>query len=159
MSEENSPMAAELVVSRWFNTTDAITLAGLRGRPVFLHAFQLLCPGCLSAALPQVERIERIFSRTDIAIIGLHTVFELHDRMTPAILQEFLKEKEIRYPVGVDQPGERADLPVTMKTYQLQGTPSSVVIGRDGRIRHQVFGVEEDLIVGARIALAIAAGY
>ena len=37
--------APELVVSRWFNTSEPLTLAGLRGRVVMLHAFQMLCPG------------------------------------------------------------------------------------------------------------------
>ena len=61
----------ELAVSQWFNTPKPLTLSQLRGRPVFLHAFQLLCPGCVSEALPQVKRIEKTFGRTDLQIIGL----------------------------------------------------------------------------------------
>ncbi len=158
MSENNVPKAPELAISEWFNTTAPITLAGLRGRPVYLHTFQLLCPGCLANALPQVQRIERIFSRTDLQIIGVHTVFELHDQMTPVILKGFIEEKKIRYPVGVDLADGKSDIPVTMERYGLRGTPSSVLIGRDGAIVHQLFGVEEDLIVGARIGVAVASG-
>lgn len=158
MSENNAPKAPELAISEWFNTKTGITLAELRGRPVYLHTFQLLCPGCLANALPQVQRIERIFSRTDLQIIGVHTVFELHDQMTPQILKGFLEDKQIHYPVGVDLADGRSDIPVTMQRYALPGTPSSVLIGRDGAIDHQVFGVEEDLIVGARIGLAVASG-
>jgi hypothetical protein len=32
-----------------------------------------------------------------------------------------------------------------------------VLIGRDGTILHQMFGVEDDIAVGARIAMALAA--
>jgi len=158
MSDTHGPEAPELAISEWFNTTAPITLAALRGRPVFLHTFQLLCPGCLANALPQVQRIERVFSRTDLQIIGVHTVFELHESMTPAILKGFIEQKEIRYPVGVDVADEKSDIPITMQRYQLRGTPSSVLIGRDGSVIHQVFGVEDDLIVGARIGMALGSG-
>jgi hypothetical protein len=56
--------APELAVSEWFNTPAPITLASLIGRPVFLHTFQALCPGCVSDAIPQVKRIEQVFART-----------------------------------------------------------------------------------------------
>lgn len=39
--------APELAVSEWFNTPAPISLASLIGRPVFLHTFQALCPGCV----------------------------------------------------------------------------------------------------------------
>lgn len=46
------PLAPEMAVSEWFNTPKPLTLAGLRGRPVFLHSFQLPCPGWVSEAIP-----------------------------------------------------------------------------------------------------------
>lgn len=157
MAAHDVSLAPELAVSQWFNTPVPLSLAGLRGRPIFLHSFQLLCPGCVAQAIPQVRRIEKIFSDSDLQIIGLHTVFEHHAAMTPVTLQAFLHEYRLKSPVGVDLAEERADIPVTMQRYGLQGTPSSVLIGRDGAMLHQVFGVEDDIVVGARIAMAIAA--
>lgn len=157
MAAHDVSLAPELAVSQWFNTPVPLSLAGLRGRPIFLHSFQLLCPGCVAQAIPQVRRIEKIFSDSDLQIIGLHTVFEHHAAMTPVTLQAFLHEYRLKSPVGVDLAEEGADIPVTMQRYGLQGTPSSVLIGRDGAMLHQVFGVEDDIVVGARIAMAIAA--
>lgn len=153
---EASPLAPELAVSEWFNTPEAITLASLRGRPVFLHAFQALCPGCVSDAVPQLHRLEQVFGKTDLAIIGIHTVFEHHAAMSPVTLKAFLHEYRIRSPVGVDLADPHSDIPVTMQRFGLRGTPSSVLIGRDGAIIHQTFGVEADLALGARIALALS---
>jgi hypothetical protein len=34
-------LAPEIAVSRWFNTSEPLTLSGLRGRPALLHAFQV----------------------------------------------------------------------------------------------------------------------
>jgi hypothetical protein len=157
MSAFNATLAPELAVSEWFNTPAPLTLSALRGRPVYLHSFQLLCPGCISEAIPQVQRIERIFGHTDLQIIGLHTVFEHHQAMTPVTLKAFLHEYRIRHPVGVDLADARSDIPVTMQRFGFRGTPSSVLIGRDGAILHQSFGVEEDIVIGARIAMALSA--
>lgn len=148
--------APELAVSAWLNTAGPLTLAGLRGRVVLLHAFQLLCPGCVAQSIPQVQRIERVFSGSDLQIIGLHTVFEHHDAMSPVTLRAFLHEYRIVSPVGVDMSDEQSPIPVTMRRYGFRGTPSSVLIGHNGAILHETFGVEEDLVVGARIAMALA---
>ena len=157
MSATQAVLAPELAVSEWFNTSEPLTLAGLRGRPVFLHTFQLLCPGCIAQAIPQVQRIERVFAGSDLQIIGVHTVFEHHAAMSPVTLRAFLHEYRLRSPVGVDLSEEGSDIPVTMRRFGLRGTPSSVLIGRDGAILHHAFGVEEDLALGARIAMALSA--
>jgi peroxiredoxin len=81
--EQTRQPAPELQVSRWFNSPTPVTLAGLRGRPVLLHSFQMLCPGCVAHAIPQARKVAAMLERTDLAVIGLHTVFEHHAAMTP----------------------------------------------------------------------------
>ena len=157
MPDAETRLAPEIAASAWFNTPRTLTLAGLRGKPVFLHAFQLLCPGCVSDAIPQVRRIERVFAGSDLQVIGIHTVFEHHAAMTPVTLQAFLHEYRLTSPVAVDLAEDGSDLPVTMRRYGLRGTPSSILIGRDGQILNHAFGVEDDIAVGARIAMALAA--
>ena len=93
--------APELAVTRWFNTLDNPTLADLRGEVVVIETFQMLCPGCVSHGLPQAKRIQQNFG-DDITLLGLHTVFEHHDAMTPVSLEAFLHEYQITFPVGVD---------------------------------------------------------
>lgn len=149
-------LAPELAVSEWFNTDKPITLASLRGRVVLLHAFQLLCPSCVSDALPQIRKVEHFFRRSDLQVIGLHSVFEHHAAMTPVTLKAFIQEYRLTSPIGVDLADGTSPLPVTMRRYAFQGTPSTVLIGRDGRILHQSFGVEDDMVVGARIAGALS---
>lgn len=148
--------APELITDRWFNSKTPVTLAGLRGRPVLLHTFQMLCPGCVMHAIPQVQRIAEILRQTDLAVIGLHTVFEHHDAMTPVSLEAFLHEYRIKYPVGVDLPGVPGPVPQTMATYGFRGTPSTVLIDRNGFIRHHGFGQEDDIALGVRLGLLMA---
>ena len=148
--------APELAVSRWFNTPTPITLAALRGRVVMLHAFQMLCPGCVAHGTPQAQRAHALFRESDLAVIGLHTVFEHHAAMTPVSLEAFIHEYRLSFPIGVDQPAESGPIPVTMARYEMRGTPTAILIGRDGGIRHHGFGQEDDMALGAIIGTLLA---
>jgi hypothetical protein len=110
----------------------------------------------MSHGTPQAERAHRMFRNTDLKVIGLHTVFEHHAAMTPVSLEAYIHEYRLSFPIGVDQPGEGVAIPVTMQRYQMQGTPTSVLIGRDGRIRHQGFGQEDDMALGMIIGTLLA---
>jgi hypothetical protein len=131
-----------------------MSLADLRGSVVVIEAFQMLCPGCVSHGLPQAQRVAATFG-SDITLIGLHTVFEHHEAMTPVSLEAFLHEYRITFPVGVDEPSPDSGAPLTMRRYGLRGTPSLVLIGRDGRLRLNAFGQIDDLALGAHIARLI----
>jgi len=143
--------APEWSTEAWFNTDRPLSLADLRGRVVALYAFQMLCPGCVSTALPQAQRVAETFAPEQVAVVGLHTVFEHHAANSPAALQAFLHEYRIRFPVGVDQPGPDGGIPVTMAAYAMQGTPTLILIDREGRVRKHKFGHETDLRLGAEI--------
>lgn len=149
-------LAPELAVSQWFNTATPITLASLRGRVVMLHAFQMLCPGCVAHGTPQAQRAEALFRNTDLAVIGLHTVFEHHAAMTPVSLEAFIHEYRLTFPIGVDQAAEDGPIPITMARYEMRGTPTAILIGRDGHIRHHGFGQEDDMALGAIIGTLLA---
>lgn len=146
--------APELSVLQWFNS-EPLTLASLRGRVVLLHAFQMLCPGCVSHGTPQAKKAHEIFG-SGLAVIGLHTVFEHHAAMTPVSLEAFLHEYRLSFPVAVDLPSEDGPIPQTMRAYGMRGTPTHILIDRAGEIRHHGFGAEEDMALGARIATLLA---
>ncbi|MGH8312762.1 MAG: redoxin family protein, partial [Gammaproteobacteria bacterium] len=71
-------MAPAWQTSAWLNTQKPLELAQLRGKVVVLHAFQMLCPGCVADAIPQAKRVAALFADAPVAVIGLHTVFEHH---------------------------------------------------------------------------------
>lgn len=151
--------APEWSVSQWFNAQPGLQLADLRGKVIAVHAFQMLCPACVHHGLPQMQRIATTFDQRDVAVIGLHTVFEHHAAMTPVSLRAFLHENRIGFPVGVDTPcGDHPGdpIPLTMRAYGMQGTPTLLLIDRAGRLRRHSFGAEDDLEVGAAIATLVA---
>ncbi len=146
--------APELAVSQWFNTSEEVSLASLRGEVVVIEAFQMLCPGCVSHGLPQVQRVQAAFG-DELTVLGLHTVFEHHDAMTPTSLEAFLHEYRITFPVGVDVAGDGTPLPETMTRYGLRGTPSLLIVDRRGRLRLNAFGQVDDMGLGAVLARLI----
>lgn len=149
-------IAHELQVSTWLNTERPLSLAQLRGKVVAIYAFQMLCPGCVSHGIPQAKTIRATFSEQDVAVIGLHSVFEHHDVMTPQALKAFLHEYRVQFPVAVDQPSAGGPIPLTMEQYQLRGTPTLLLIDRAGRLRLSHFGRAEDMQVGALIGGLVA---
>ena len=116
--------APELSTVRWFNSPQPLTLAALRGRVVLLHAFQMLCPGCVAHGTPQAEKAHKLFAAAGLQVIGLHTVFEHHAAMTEVALEAFIHEYRLTFPIAVDRPGDPGPIPVTMQAYGMQGNAS-----------------------------------
>lgn len=144
-------------VSQWFNCPQPININQLRGKVILLHTFQLLCPGCVSHGVPQAERVHRLLAGDELVVIGLHSVFEHHAAMTPVVLEAFLHENQITHAVGVDDQKAGSAIPLTMSRYRLRGTPSLVIIDREGKIRLNEFGKVDDLLLGNLLGKLMAA--
>ena len=144
--------APELDVTEWIGTPH--TLGELRGKVVLIEAFQMLCPGCVRYGLPQAQKVHRAFPQ--VTVLGLHTVFEHHEVTGVDALKVFLSEFRLTFPVGIDRQ-DGGMLPVTMRTYGLEGTPSTLVIDREGGLALSHFGQLDDLALGAVLGEVIAA--
>ena len=155
-SPRDSPLAPALEAAAWLNTDRALTLEGLRGQVVLLHAFQMLCPGCVSHGLPQTARAFDQFGARGLAVIGLHTVFEHHAVMGEDALAAFVHEYRWRFPIMIDQPSSSGPVPRTMARYGWRGPPTTVLIDRTGHVRLNHFGHLDDLSLGAAIGHLLA---
>ncbi|HEU4361393.1 MAG TPA: TlpA family protein disulfide reductase [Mycobacterium sp.] len=151
---ESLPLAPELDVSEWLGAPSS--LESLRGRVVLIEAFQMLCPGCIRYGLPQVQRIHQLFPQ--VAVIGLHTVFEHHAVTGRDALEVFVAEFGIRFPVGIDRHDGDDTMPVTMRRYHLEGTPSTLLIDRTGRLRFSHLGAVDDLVLGVLLGQSLTEG-
>ena len=165
-------LAPELQTSDWINTLEPITLASLLGKVVVLHSFQMLCPGCVQVGIPQAQKIYEEFDPEKVAVIGLHTVFEHHSVMGKEALEVFVHEYRLRFPIGIDKYADReldgrgaisvtghADyngLPLTMSAYQMQGTPTLILIDKVGKLRLHKFGHISDLTLGCSIGTLLS---
>lgn len=151
---ESLPLAPELDVCEWLG--EPSTLESLRGRVVLIEAFQMLCPGCIRYGLPQAQKVHRLFPQ--IAVIGLHTVFEHHAVTGRDALEVFVAEFGIHFPVGIDRHDGDDTMPVTMRRYRLEGTPSTLLIDKTGRLRFSHLGAVEDLVLGGLLGQLLTEG-
>jgi hypothetical protein len=71
--------------------------------------------------------------------------------MTEAALEAFLHEYRLPFPVGIDEP-DGDSIPVTMRAYQMRGTPTLLIFDRVGRLRRHYFGAPDDMVVAGEIA-------
>lgn len=145
--------APEFDVTEWIGNPSP--LSSLRGTVVLVETFQMLCAGCVNYGLPQAQRVARMFPT--VSVIGLHTVFEHHEVTGPDALRVFLHEFGIRFPVGVDRHDVPGGMPVTMRTYGLEGTPSTLLIDKNGSLVFSHLGKVDDLALGVMIGQLIAA--
>jgi len=143
--------APELLVQTWFNTERPLLLAGLRGRVVVLVAFQVFCPNSIAIAIPQAKRIHETFEPKDVVVIGLHATFEHHDAFSVPALKACIQEYRLKFPIALDQPHHAGPIPHTMDLYKMRGTPSLILIDRQGLVRKHAFGAVDDLRIGAEI--------
>jgi peroxiredoxin len=143
-----------LAVTRWFNTKEAPSLEGLKGKVVVVVAFQMLCRGCVEHALPQARRLSHQFRSEDVVVIGLHSVFEHHNAMTADGLAAFIKEYGWGFPIGIDEhedAAKAAGMPKTMTAYEMQGTPTILLFDRQGRLRRHYLGQVDDMRLAAEV--------
>lgn len=154
--QKTDQLLPTLDVSEWLNTPAPPDPRELCGRVVVIHAFQMLCPGCVAHGIPQAERIARVFAPPDVVVLGLHTVFEHHAAMNPDALRAFVYEYRLSIPIGIDRHAGGSPIPQTMQALRLRGTPSLVLADRTGLIRERYFGQVDDMVVGARIAALVA---
>ena len=154
----NPETPPELSVGRWLNA-DATppTLTASKGKVIVVGAFQMHCPGSVRHLLPQLARLHAQFQDDEVAIIGLHTVFEKQDAQTPDKLAAFLEENHLAFPVAIDKQSGGV-LPETMDAYELQGTPTVLIFDRQGRLRRHYLGQVDDIRIAAEVmALTIEA--
>jgi hypothetical protein len=142
----------ELSISKWLNANDDFSIEKLQGRVIAIHAFQMLCPGCVLHGVPQAQKLFETFSQDHVAVLGLHSVFEHHEAMQEVSLRAFLHEFRVTFPVGIDQPSVGQDIPQTMASFQMRGTPTWIIFDKNGEMKIHAFGQIDDLVLGAEIA-------
>lgn len=148
----------EIEASQWL-LSEPVSIAAQRGKVVLVYAYQMLCPGCVVHAAPQVQKVRNFYSPEVLTVIGLHSVFEHHAAMGPESLKAYLHEFKYTYPVAIDRHSGGNLLPDTMTKLSLRGTPSILLIDKLGRLRRHFFGQMEDLRLGTEIGLLIGEHY
>ena len=149
MDAARAQLLPEWDVAQWFNTQQPISLADLRGQVVLIPAFQMLCPGCVMHAIPQARKAHELCGEQGVAMIGLHTVFEHHDAMHPHAWRRSSTNTVYVFRSASMRLQRMANQLRAPWRWGLQGTPTTLVVDRQGRLRLRHFGHVPDLQLGA----------
>lgn len=136
---------------------DALDVTDFRGRVLYLFGFQSWCPGCHSHGFPTLVEVREHF-RDDpaVAFVMVQTVFEgFASNSAPRALDEVasygLDDLPLAHDAGPEDSGSRL-----MRLYRSGGTPWTVIIGPDGVVRFNGFGIEAEQAIGLIEALKLS---
>lgn len=108
---------------------DSISLEALRGRVVLVNFWATWCPPC-RIEMPGFQRVYERKRDEGFTIVGIST-----DALGSARVTAFLRERGITYPVAM------ANRTVARDFGGANTLPTSFLIDREGRIRHEVRGI------------------
>ncbi len=105
-----------------------ITSDSLRGRVVLVNVWATWCAPC-RVEMPALQQIADSYADDGLIVLGLSL-----DRGPAEEVDAFLAERDITYPVAIVDQGTIAELG------GVRGYPTSILLDRDGVIRHSVMG-------------------
>ena len=97
-----------------------ISLADLQGRVVLINFWATWCPPCLHE-MPDFQSLHERYESRGLSVLGINI------QEDPAKVRRYVERLGVRYPNLLDPDGEIS------KAYGIVGTPSTFLIGRDGR--------------------------
>lgn len=107
--------------------------------PVLVLFFHTRCAGCVHLALPQAEMMHREYSGRGVRVVGIHSAFEGDG----SGVREFLTKGGYTLPVALDAEGDSWK-PRTMEAWEVEGTPTLVLLDKRGQLRLRKLGHIED---------------
>ena len=139
--------APEWDVARWFNLPQGeqgLSLRDVAHRVVYLYCFQSWCPGCHHHGFPTLLKVREQFADDpNVVFVAIQTVFEGFDVNTFERAQEVAQQYGLEIPFGHD-PGPDGRRSLVMQRYRTGGTPWTVLIDRQGRIRFNDFHADAE---------------
>ena len=125
----------EIVLSKWLNLNQENSVDLKSPTIRFIHFFQVHCPGCIEFGIPETVEVFQKYHSDELKVFAIHSVFEDHAHQDECALQEFITRQKLPFAVGIDKHLEGEWMPQTMKNYDLQGTPTTLIIDREGFIQ------------------------
>jgi peroxiredoxin len=106
-----------------------LTLDELRGKVVLVNFWATSCPGCVKE-MPDMVEIYKQYKDRGFEIIAVAMSYD-----PPNYVQRFVQTRQLPFPVALDVNGEHA-----RAFGNVQLTPTTFIIGKDGRILEQKLG-------------------
>lgn len=106
-----------------------IVLDELRGKVVLVNFWATSCPGCIKE-MPDMVESYKLYKDRGFEIIAVAMSYD-----PPNYVLNFVQTRQLPFPVALDVDGEHA-----RAFGNVQLTPTTFIIGKDGRILEQKLG-------------------
>lgn len=125
----------------------AVTLNQFRGQLVYLDFWASWCGPC-KQSFPFMNAMQRKYSSQGLRVVAVNVDAAAADA------ERFLRAVPAEFTIAFDADG------TSPKQYAIKGMPSSVLIGRDGRIIsiHQGFKKSDEAVLERAIVAALGSG-
>ena len=106
-----------------------VRLSQLKGHVVVVDFWATWCPPCRKS-LPHLQAVStnKEFAEKGLLVLGVNAQ-ETKDKA-----QGFMKQNQYTFTVPLDSKGD------VLKSYLVQGIPTTIVVGRDGKIKNAFIG-------------------
>lgn len=125
-------------------TGDTVDTSRLRGQVILVNVWATWCLPC-RVEMPLLEGTWQRHRAAGLVVVGASI-----DRGDPNVVRQYVIQRGVSYPMTIVDGAARAALG------GLQGVPTSILIGRDGRVRHRVIGPIGPLTLEPAIRRALA---
>ena len=123
---------------------DSLSSESLRGKVVLVNFWATWCPPC-RVEMPGFQAVYDQRKADGFVVLGIST-----DVTGPGTVSQFLAEREITYPVAMATGG------ITRRFGDSRVLPTSFLIDRQGRIRHEVRGIFASVALGQAVDRLLA---
>jgi thiol-disulfide isomerase/thioredoxin len=135
----------------WLNTNEPLSLkTNLKGQVVVMDFWCYCCINCMHV-IPDLEFLEQKYKDVPVVILGVHSN-KYDNESDPANIRAAIQRYEIQHPVIVDEKHRLWD------EYGVNGWPTLIVVGADGKIVGGVSGEGNRDLLDRAIAKALADG-
>ena len=126
------PKAPELAKGEWIGSP--VSIAAQQGKVVLLTFWTHGCINC-KRTLPYWNGWAKQYSSksSGVTVVSVHTP-ELDFERVPANVRRFVKEKELAFPVVIDNEA------ASWNAYKVDAWPTTILIDKQGRIRNRWVG-------------------
>jgi thiol-disulfide isomerase/thioredoxin len=134
-------------IKGWINS-EPLSLAGLRGKAVFLDFWTYSCINCVRT-LPYVEDAHEVYSPQGLVVVGVHTPEFPFERKRENVVNA-VQMAGLRYPIALDSDN------TTWRLYGNHYWPRQALIDANGVVRFEHVGEGDYLTIEAEIRRLLA---
>jgi peroxiredoxin len=110
-----------------------VSLASMKGKVVLVDTWATWCPPC-RVSLPHIQKVATDGALADQGLV----VWAVNDEEDKPTVEKFMADNKYTFTVLMDNKGS------VLKSYFISGIPTTILVGRDGKVKSSFVGYGGD---------------